>query len=103
MTMTTSQLMPTLKNLIAPIEALGLKEISTSRQQKNGTIVFQAPDNDLYAIYKSGYVRRLSEGKEGYNKGNINSQPLNKRAPETPGGLSCILHHLDILKLESSN
>ena len=50
---------------------LGIKEITTERQRKNGTQVFELPIQQMYqslipkplrfATYKAGYVRNVSE------------------------------------------
>jgi len=50
---------------------LGIKEITTERQRKNGTQVFELPIHQMwqtlspkplrFATYKSGYVRNISE------------------------------------------
>lgn len=50
---------------------MGIKEITTARQKKNGTTVYELPISKLYytgsshtykyAIYKSGYIRDVSE------------------------------------------
>ena len=50
---------------------LGIKDVSTERQQKNGTQVFELPIHQMYqslipkplrfACYRSGYVRNVSE------------------------------------------
>ena len=50
---------------------LGIKDVSTERQRKNGTQVFELPIQQMYqslvpkplrfACYKSGYVRNVSE------------------------------------------
>ena len=50
---------------------LGIKDVSTKRQRKNGTQVFELPIQQMYqslvpkplrfACYKSGYVRNVSE------------------------------------------
>ena len=50
---------------------MGIKEITTSRQKKNGTTVYELPISKLsytgktykykYAIYDSGYIRDVSE------------------------------------------
>ena len=50
---------------------LGIKDVSTKRQQKNGTQVFELPIHQMwqtltpkplrFATYKSGYVRNISE------------------------------------------
>ena len=50
---------------------MGIKEITTARQKKNGTTVYELPIRTLYytgssytykyAIYKSGYIRDVSD------------------------------------------
>ena len=50
---------------------MGIKEITTARQKKNGTTVYELPISTLYytgnsytykyAIYKSGYIRDVSD------------------------------------------
>ena len=50
---------------------MGIKEITTSRQKKNGTTVYELPISKLsytgstykykYAIYDSGYIRDVSD------------------------------------------
>jgi len=52
-------------------ELLGIKDISSKKQSKNGTTVYEVPVNRLiytgasdtykYAIYESGYIRDVSE------------------------------------------
>ena len=51
---------------------LGIKEITTERQRKNGTTVYELPIQQMwgpsnknplrFATYKSGYVRNVTEG-----------------------------------------
>jgi hypothetical protein len=51
---------------------LGIKDISTERQRKNGTTVYELPIQQMwqtldpkplrFATYKTGYVRNISEG-----------------------------------------
>lgn len=54
---------------------LGMREITTDKQLRNGTRMFIDPQsNTRYASYKSGYVRRV------YPYGNTESMyPLNRR------------------------
>jgi hypothetical protein len=40
---------------------LGIKDITTDRQRKNGTQVFEIPKPLRFATYKAGYVRNVSE------------------------------------------
>jgi hypothetical protein len=39
----------------------GIKEVTTDKQVKNGTIALEFPSGDRVASYKSGYVRRVSK------------------------------------------
>ena len=70
----------TIKNHKTSMDLLGWKEITTSRQQKNGTRIFQLPIK-MYGQYievgsfKSGYVRRMNGGYTPYQ--------LNKCEPNT--------------------
>ena len=51
---------------------LGIKEITTDRQRKNGTIVYELPISQVwqtlnpkplrFAIYETGYIRNVTEG-----------------------------------------
>jgi hypothetical protein len=65
------------KSAAAVGEALGLEFISSSRQVNNGTLMFNDPQTNVkYAMYESGYVRRLTP------VGNCpwgNSQTINER------------------------
>ena len=69
------------------LQLLGIQEVTTSRQKKNGTRVFKLPIKDLYcqdgsaihvASYKSGYVRRLTIGR------GTSDYQLNKRVDGEP-------------------
>ena len=69
------------------LQLLGIQEVTTERQQKNGTRVFKLPIKDLYckdgsaihvASYKSGYVRRLTIGR------GTSDYQLNKRVDGEP-------------------
>ena len=49
------------------LEALGCKNVTTNRQNKNGTTMFELPTGDNVAEFKSGYIRKyLMSGVEGY-------------------------------------
>jgi hypothetical protein len=49
------------KSAVAVGEALGLEFISSKRQVENGTLMFNDPQSNVkYALYESGYVRRLT-------------------------------------------
>ena len=74
-------------NIEKTLQLLGIQEVTTSRQQKNGTRVFKLPIKDLYckdgsaihvASYNSGYVRRVKAG--GY----CPHYQLNKRCESEP-------------------
>jgi len=46
--------------VMAVAEEMGLQFISTPRQVENGTLMFNDPKSNVkYAMYESGYVRRL--------------------------------------------
>lgn len=48
------------KSAAAVATELGLEFISTKRQIENGTLMFNDPQSNVeYALYESGYVRRL--------------------------------------------
>jgi hypothetical protein len=48
------------KSAAAVATELGLEFISTKRQVENGTLMFNDPESNVkYAMYESGYVRRL--------------------------------------------
>jgi|694.fasta_scaffold36925_13 hypothetical protein len=48
------------KSVAAVAEELGLEFISTPRQVNRGTLMFNDPQSNVkYAMYESGYVRRL--------------------------------------------
>ena len=70
---------------------LGIKEITTERQRKNGTQVFELPIQQMYqslipkplrfATYKAGYVRNVSE----YNSSPYQINKTKKRPAGTDG------------------
>ena len=72
-------------NVMFKMELLGFKDITTPRQKKNGTKIFQLPIK-MYGKYikvgsfKSGYVRRLE--CIGYRS--ESSYQLNKRVDSNP-------------------
>ena len=47
------------------LKALGCKNVTTDRQKKNGTTMFELPTGDTVAEFKSGYIRKylMSEQK----------------------------------------
>ena len=65
---------------------LGIKDITTERQHKNGTTVYELPISQVwqtlnpkplrFATYKTGYVRNISEG-------NSSCYQINKTKPIT--------------------
>lgn len=70
---------------------LGIKEITTERQRKNGTQVFELPIQQMYqslipkplrfATYKAGYVRNVSE----YNSSPYQINKTRKVSTRTSG------------------
>ncbi len=70
-------------NVMFKMKLLGFKDITTARQYKNGTKVFELPirmygTHIQVASFKSGYVRRLTIGK------NTSDYQLNKRIDSEP-------------------
>jgi len=70
-------------NVMFKMELLGFKDITTARQYKNGTKVFELPirmygKHIQVASFKSGYVRRLTIGKS------TSDYQLNKRIESEP-------------------
>ena len=71
-------------NVEQTIQLLGIQEVTTSRQKKNGTREFKLPVSDQYggaihvASFASGYVRRTRAG------GHCPSWQLNKRVESEP-------------------
>ena len=70
-------------NIKQTIQLLGIQEVTTKRQKKNGTREFKLPVRDQYgaihvASFASGYVRRTKAG--GY----CPSWQLNKRVESEP-------------------
>ena len=71
-------------NVEQTIQLLGIQEVTTSRQKKNGTREFKLPVRDQYggaihvASFASGYVRRTRAG------GHCPSWQLNKRVESEP-------------------
>ena len=67
---------------------LGIKDVTTDRQRKNGTTVYELPISQVwqtlnpkplrFATYKSGYVRNISEG-------NSSCYQINKTTQHPPG------------------
>ena len=65
---------------------LGIKDVTTNRQRKNGTTVYELPISQVwqtlnpkplrFATYKTGYVRNISEG-------NSSCYQINKTKPIT--------------------
>ena len=71
-------------NIKETLQLLGIQEVTTARQKKNGTREFKLPVKDQYggdihvASFSSGYVRRTKAG--GY----CPSWQLNKRVESKP-------------------
>ena len=82
---------------------LGIKDISTERQRKNGTQVFELPIQQMYqslipkplrfATYKSGYVRNVSD----YN---TSPYQINKTKKQ-PAGNGYHFEHIERVLIES--
>ena len=73
------------------MQLLDIQDVSTDRQVKNGTIVWQLPILSgargryvEYASFKSGYVR--NQGVDCLNNWQINKCEMNKRYYEYPDG-----------------
>lgn len=69
------------------LQLLGIQEVTTDRQHKNGTRIFKLPIKDLYCrdgsaihvgSFKSGYVRRVNL------RGHTSCYQLNKRIDSEP-------------------
>ena len=55
------------KLAIDTLTALGVKDVTTNRQKKNGTTMFELPTGDNVAEFKSGYIRKyLMSGQAKY-------------------------------------
>jgi len=75
------------REVMTIFKILGIKDISTDRQQKNGTQVFELPIQQMYqslvpkpmrfATYKTGYVRNVSP----YNSSAYQINQTKKRPP----------------------
>jgi hypothetical protein len=74
-------------NIEKTLQLLGIQEVTTSRQKKNGTRIFKLPIKDLWCkdgsaihvgSFKSGYVRRVNL------KGHTSCYQLNKRVDSEP-------------------
>ena len=74
------------------MKSLDLIEVTTDRQARNGTIMYEDPqtctdDNQImYGIYKTGYVRRLAKRKTKSwyaGIGYITMSPMNRRIEKT--------------------
>jgi len=46
------------KLAIDTLKALGVKDVTTNRQKKNGTTCFELPTGDTVAEFSSGYIRK---------------------------------------------
>jgi len=51
------------KLAIETLNALGVKDVTTNRQKKNGTTMFELPTGDTVAEFKSGYIRKYLMSK----------------------------------------
>ncbi len=72
-----------IKHILEVFDAMGIKDVTTDRQKKNGTTVFEIPyKNPLrpeqkfqFAEYKTGYVRSLN----AYSPYQLNKKITNKK------------------------
>jgi hypothetical protein len=66
--------MKALKTCIKEIESMGLKNITTARQKKNRTTLFEDPNSgDRYSVHlKTGYVRRHYKAGTAWGRPMIN-------------------------------
>jgi len=56
---------------------LGLVDVTTKRQQKNGTLQFDAPNDISYMIYSDGTIRRKTSGMFSANIGIVKRTNIN--------------------------
>ena len=83
---------------------LGIKDVSTERQRKNGTQVFELPIHQMwqtcepkplrFATYKTGYVRNVSD----YNS---SSYQINKTKKQPAGKNGYHFEHTERILIES--
>ena len=50
-------------NIKETIQLLGIQDVTTNRQKKNGTTMFELPTGDTVAEFKSGYIRKYLMSK----------------------------------------
>jgi len=103
-------------NIEETLQLLGIQEITTSRQKKNGTREFKLPINDPYgnaihvASYKTGYVRRtkacgrsdwqLNKTRKGKRYVNMNDEDNGRPVIRTFESIERILIHNEQERLE---
>ena len=51
------------KQILDTLTALGVEDVTTDRQKKNGTTMFELPTGDTVAEFKSGYIRKYLMSK----------------------------------------
>jgi len=51
------------KLAIDTLTALGVKDVTTDRQKKNGTTCFELPTGDIVSEHKTGYIRKYMTWK----------------------------------------
>ena len=56
------------KQILDTLTALGVENVTTDRQKKNGTTMFELPTGDTVAEFKSGYVRKYLTSKHSKYK-----------------------------------
>lgn len=78
---------------------VGLKCVTTKKQERNGTAVYHDPlTNMYYGVYSSGYVRRLPS-PDCKNRFLVIHYPLNKRCRENRDNTYVLIHsHEDRVK-----
>ena len=54
------------KLAIDTLTALGVKDVTTNRQKKNGTTCFELPTGDIVSEHSTGYIRKyiMHKGKK---------------------------------------
>ena len=55
------------------LKALGAKDVTTSRQGKNGTTAYKLPTGQVVTEHKSGYIRRYLYKEHSSNRGMFNT------------------------------
>ena len=89
----TQTTIPTQKETPMKQSINNLKEITTPRQAKNGTRMFQCPQTgDLYGSYASGYTRRKSASAESQRFYQLNPVDVTKQNIKLNNGFEYVYH-----------